>query len=170
MLAEILMDRINDLQDLRIADNHRIEFGGGEGVSEDEANDWVSTQLDRAMRLTQGLTKASNSIVSQVINTDDVAVISSSARQLAAGYRKSLEWAAELRKASLPEIWEPLIEEMSLILGKIPTTLQELGPLLVGKIDEMVLRPSEDWEPIKVEFVLELANSNRFNEELEKMH
>ena len=77
-----------------------------------------------SMRLTQGLTKASNSIVSQVINTDDVAVISSSARQLAAGYRESLEWAAELRKASLPEIWEPLIEEMSLILGKIPTTLQ----------------------------------------------
>jgi len=82
LFAEILMDKINDLQDLRIADNHRIAFGGGEGVSEDEANDWVSTQLDRAMRLTQGLTKASNSIVSQVINTDDVAVISSSARQL----------------------------------------------------------------------------------------
>lgn len=169
LFAQILMDEIDGMRDLKRADEHRIAFGPSEQIPEEDRFDWVSMLLHRGRRLSEGLTRLVNDVLGQVINTDDVSLICYSSRQAAAGYREGLEWASEVRRASLPEEWEQLIQEMALILGNITVTLEDLGPRIIQQLDEMISRPLEDREPINIEIVFELANWDQFNEELEKI-
>ena len=169
LCAQVLFDEIDGMRDLRRAHDRGIALGAGERVSDGDVPGWIASHLGRATRLTESLSRVINETLKQVINTDDVSVISYASRQLAAGYREALEWAGVVRKASLPKEWESLGREMALILDNFIKALEQVGPELVRHVDEMILRPPEEREEIVLEILFELANWERFNEEVERM-
>ena len=166
LLAQVLIDEIERANDKRRAHNLGIAFGAGQLLSKEAVRDWVLEQFARALRLSSGLSTLVNQTVAASVATEDTAQIVFGARQAGQAYSEALDWAAALRKTTVPDDWRPLLMEMPTVIDDILAQLEDAGPRLMRLVDEAIATPPEIRKPIDFTLTIKMSNQEAFNREL----
>ncbi|HSS75362.1 MAG TPA: DUF4062 domain-containing protein [Thermoanaerobaculia bacterium] len=169
LLAQVLIDEVERASDQRRAHDVGIAFGVGQVISHEAVADWVSEQFARPVRLLAGLSTLFNPTMTVSVATEDAAQIVFGARQAGQAYSEALDWAAALRKTTVPDDWLPLLKEMPKLIDDILTKLEDAGPRLMRLVDEAIEMPPEIRKPINFTITINLSNEEAFYRELETL-
>jgi len=169
LLAQVLIDEIERADDQRRAHEVGIAFGVGQSLSDETVRDWVLGQFNRTLRLSASLGLLFNKTMTESVASGDSAQIVFGARQAGQAYSEALSWASELRRATVPADWQPLLKEMPMLVDDIIEKLEGAGPRLMRLVDEAIATPPEARKPIDFTLTITLSNEESFNREMARL-
>ena len=169
LLAQVLIDEVESAYDQKRAYDLGVAFGVGQSIPYEAVPNWLREQFKRAVRLSTGLSTLVNQTFTAATTTEDAAQIVSGAHQAGRAYLEALEWAAAVRKTTVPPDWQPLLMEMPILVGDLLAELENAGPRLMGLVDEAIATPPETRKPVEFTFTLKVSHLESFNQEFEKL-
>lgn len=172
LLAQVLTDEVECRRDQRQAHNAGIAFGVGQFIPNEAVHGWVSEQLARAHRLSTGvgtLLNQLNQALTTSVTTENVSQVVFGVRQAGQAYSEALNWAAAVRRTTVPDTWRPLLKEMPLLVDDLLAELEDAGPRLMRLVDEAIATPPELRKPFEFTFTIKLSNEEAFARELDRL-
>jgi len=163
LFAKLILTDIARASDLRRDYDAGVAFGPSDVVTEAEATHWLTSFSAEAERLIDAVTKVVKATLNEAFRTGSVQTIAYGARQFGRAYRESLEWAARLRRAHLPEDWRPLAKELSVMLADITTEIERFASDLERQVNDIVSAPDAVSTHLSVTFNLHVPEMERFH-------
>lgn len=169
LLAQVLSDEIDGARDRRRTHDLGIAFGVGRSIPGEAVPAWALEQLHGIERLATGLSLLFNQLVSTSLGADDISEIVLGARQIGKAYSEALNWAAEVRKTTVPDGWRALLGKMPTLIDDLLASLEGAGPRLKQLVDEAIATTPEMRKPIDLTIKVKLTNEEAFLRELDRL-
>jgi hypothetical protein len=162
LFAQVLADEIGHLRSSTpVAAVHR-EPGFQQGTA------WIAGQLRLLDDISRGVTDYLNADHTDAWGppgkAGDAQAVVRVARQVAAYYRQTLEWAAGMRRAELHPLLVPVAQEASQFVRPLLGPLEELGPDMARQCDTILALPPGSPATLEVGVVFGGFDRTRYKE------
>lgn len=169
LLAQLIDDEVAAAADLRRNHERQLAIGAGESVADDTVGGWLSSLCRQGARLIEGLKVVIEQVLNEAFNTSDIAALRYGAVQIGRSYRDCFEWAARIRRAHVPEDWQPLALAHAVLLDRVIAEIESFGGRLRAEIDRILELPGDGPLEVLLTFHASLGDMSRINEELLKL-
>jgi hypothetical protein len=160
LLAALVRTEVESASNLQRDHASEIALGTGEQVSP-PVSTWVEATTQQAIRAMTAIEQIINHAMNDAANNFDIAGIRHSARQIGQAYRDCFNWAARLRRAGLPEEWQPVIYEQSFMLDNVIAAIEQFAPRFEEAIGKALAQPGDGPHSVDLEINLTVANKDR---------
>jgi hypothetical protein len=162
LFAQVLSEEIACAADARLSYEAGLSFGPGSIVSLGDAGPWAAGTLKEARQLISGLTRLVNETIANAVNSSDIRLITYGAREVGRAYKGALDWAARVRRAAVPEVWEPVTTEMARFLQDLIEKLAALPEQLAQAVAAAIEGATEPTATVQFAFVVKASNVEAF--------
>jgi hypothetical protein len=147
LLGQMLCDEVEAADPLRREFQLSFALGFGEHVPLSETLAWLKIQLGELRRIYHALTNLVEERVPEALappgTPGDAADIAFVVNRIVDTYRHAIEWALRIRRAHVDECFEPVIQEMSLLVNSLIEKVQTFGPQVLQQLDAALSAPDE---------------------------
>jgi len=160
LFGQAIIDEIHSRRELKRAFEAGISLGPGENVEVSDYNEWTQLRIAEVLRLFSAISKTVDKSLHDAFDTDNIDIIIYGARQIGRIYEEAIEWSQRVRRARVPEFFENLTEETSLVTKQLIHQAEGFGPLLIEEIDR-VLQNDSDEKKVKLTFKIDVENAEQ---------
>ena len=168
LLATLVRSEVDSASDLRRDHAAGIALGPGEQINH-PVSTWIEATTGQAIRIMTALEVIVNHAMNDATNNSDVLGIRHSARQIGQAYRDCFNWAARLRRATLPEEWRPVVYQQSFMLDNVIASIESFAPRFEQAISKALALPGVGPHSLELAFNLTLANRDRYEAAFAKL-
>lgn len=165
LFGQAIIDEIHSRRELKREFETGISLGPGENVEASDYNEWTQLRIAEVLRLFSAINRTVDKLLHDAFATDDIDTIIYGARQIGRIYEEAIKWSQRVRRARVPEFFENLTEEISLVTKQLIRQTEDFGPRLVEEIDR-ILQSDSGEKIVRLTFKIDVENAEQLNSKL----
>ena len=173
LFGQVLIDEVEKCVDLKRNYEIGVVLGVGDYVPLEDVHPWALGRLSELNRMASAMSKLTNQTLPEAFGPPgtpgDPEAIVFVARRLAEVYRRALEWAQGVRRASVDERLSAVLTELAGFTDDIIGQIERIGPQLLAGISEALAQPAgAEPKVVDVSFKVTIPNMERFEQAVDK--
>jgi hypothetical protein len=169
LLLQVIEDEFAAAADLRRDHNLGIALGTGERLPDEAMPGWVASLMSEARRLVEAIERVAVSSLDTALTNGEAEPIVYGARQIGRVYREGLGFITRIRRADVPEEWEPIRSELTHLLDEVFAEFDEFAPRVKHQIEEALSSPAEGTVRLPLKLTFRVSNVPKLLEMLREL-